>query len=165
MSGKPSSTYLPAGLPIPVAEPDGLSAPYWEGLQQGRLLVQRCSHCHTFQFGPEWLCHRCHAFDPHWTEIEPRGRIFSWERVWHPSHAALGQHGPYLAALVELPHAGSVRMVGNLLGDPMRNVTIGTEVEGIFEHHSSPDRSYTLLHWRVMEAGSACFDDIRRRPL
>lgn len=32
----PSARYLPAGLPIPVAEPDGLSAPYWEGLRQGR---------------------------------------------------------------------------------------------------------------------------------
>lgn len=36
--------------------------------------------------------------------------------VWHPSHAALRQHGPHLAVLVELPHAGGVRMVGNFLG-------------------------------------------------
>jgi acetyl-CoA acetyltransferase len=84
MSDNPGSSYLPAGLPIPVAEPDGLSAPYWEGLRKGRLLVQRCSHCQTWQFGPEWLCHRCHAFDPEWIEIAPRGRIFSWKRVWHP---------------------------------------------------------------------------------
>jgi hypothetical protein len=78
MSTKPSSTYLPAGLPVPVAEPDDLSAPYWAGLRQNRLMVQQCSHCRTWQFGPEWLCHRCHAFDPSWTEIEPCGRIFSW---------------------------------------------------------------------------------------
>ena len=32
MSGKGSPFYLPSGLPIPVAEPDGLSAPYWDGL-------------------------------------------------------------------------------------------------------------------------------------
>jgi uncharacterized OB-fold protein len=153
MSGKPGSTYLPAGLPIPVTEPDGLSAPYWEGLRQGRLLVQRCSRCRTFQFGPEWLCHRCHAFDPAWTEIEPRGQIFSWERVWHPSHAALRPHGPYLAVLVGLPHAGSVRMVGNLLGDPMQKVVIGAEVEGVFEHHSDPHIPYSLLHWRVLKEG------------
>jgi uncharacterized protein len=151
MSDKPSSTYLPGGLPIPVAEPDGLSAPYWGGLRQGQLLVQRCSHCGTFQFGPEWLCHRCHAFDPDWTEIEPRGRIFSWERVWHPSHAVLRAHGPYLAVVVELPQAGSVRMVGNLLGDPMQKVAIGARVEGVFEHHSDPDRPYSLLHWRVLK--------------
>ena len=144
-----NSTYLPAGLPIPVAEPDGLSAPYWKGLRQGRLLVQRCTHCHTWQFGPEWICHHCHDFDPEWTEVEPLGRIFSWERVWHPSHAALRQHGSYLAVLVEIPHAGGVRMVGNLLGDPMQDVMIGAEVEGVFEDHVASDQAYSLLQWRV----------------
>lgn len=144
------STYLPAGLPQPVPEPDGLSAPYWEGLRQGRLLVQRCVCCRTWQFGPEWICHRCHAFELEWIEVEPRGRIFSWERVWHPSHAALKGHGPYLAALVELPHAGNVRMVGNLVGDPMQTVTIGTEVEGEFEHHSQSAHPYSLLQWSVL---------------
>ena len=148
MSTNASGAYLPLGLPIPVAEPDGLSAPYWAGLRQNRLLVQRCSHCQTWQFGPEWLCHGCHGFDPSWTEVEPRGRIFSWERVWHPSHAALGEHGPYLAVLVELPHAGAVRMVGNLLGDPMQTVTIGDEVVGVFEHHPEAEPAYSLLHWR-----------------
>ena len=149
MSTTTSTSYLPLGLPIPVAEPDGLSAPYWTGLRHNRLLVQRCCHCQTWQFGPEWLCHRCHGFDPEWTEVAPRGRIFSWERVWHPSHASLKGHGPYVAVLVELPHAGGVRMVGNLLGDPMQEVVIGTEVEGVFEHHPESDPPYGLLHWRV----------------
>jgi uncharacterized protein len=143
------STYLPSGLPIPVAEADGLSAPYWSALRQNRLVVQRCARCHVWQFGPEWLCHHCHAFDPEWTEVAPRGRIYSWERVWYPSHAALRQHGPYLAVLVELPDAGGVRMVGNLLGDPMQAVTIGTEVEGVFEHHPNSDPPYSLLQWRM----------------
>jgi uncharacterized OB-fold protein len=144
-----ATSYLPAGLPIPVAEPDGLSAPYWAALRQNRLLVQRCTHCRTWQFGPEWICHYCHAYELEWTETEPRGRIFSWERVWHPSHAALRQHGPYLAVLVTLPQAGNVRMVGNLLGDPVQTVRIGTEVEGIFEHHLQANPLYSLLQWRV----------------
>jgi uncharacterized OB-fold protein len=150
MSGKTVPAYLPAGLPIPTAESDGLSAPYWEGLRQNRLLVQRCSHCNTWQFGPEWICHHCHAFDPEWTEIEPLGRIFSWERVWHPSHTALRQHGPYLAVLVEFPHAGGVRMVGNLLGDPLQIVSIGAAVRGVFEHHPESDPPFSLLQWQVM---------------
>jgi uncharacterized OB-fold protein len=152
MSSSASLTYLPKGLPIPLAEPDGLSAPYWTGLRQNRLLVQRCSHCETWQFGPEWICHRCHAFDPEWIEIEPRGRIFSWERVWHPSHAALNQHGPYLVVLVEIPQAGGVRMVGNLLGDPLQEVLIGADVKGVFEHHPDCDPPYSLLQWHVVDA-------------
>jgi uncharacterized OB-fold protein len=149
MRNPTNTSYLPSGLPIPVAEPDGLSAPYWDGLRGNRLMVQRCAHCRAWQFGPEWLCHRCHAFDPGWTEVEPRGRIFSWERVWHPSHAALRNHGPYIAVLVELPQADGVRMVGNLLDDPMREVVIGTEVKGVFEHHQDSHPSYSLLQWRI----------------
>ena len=140
--------YLPPGLPIPVCEPDGLSEPFWAGLRGGRLMVQRCAACSTWQFGPEWLCHRCHRFDPEWVEVAPRGLIYSWERVWHASHAALKGHGPYLAVLVELPAAGHVRMVGNLLGDPLQAPQIGAAVQGVFEHHADAAPAFSLLQWR-----------------
>ena len=52
-------TYLPAGLPRPVPEPDGLDRPYWEGTRAGELRVQRCRACRGWQWGPEWICHRC----------------------------------------------------------------------------------------------------------
>lgn len=143
-------TYLPPGLPIPVPEPDGLSRPYWSGLSENRLRVQRCGGCGTWQFGPEWICHHCHRFDPDWVEVAPRGRIYSWERVWHPVHPCLKGAGPYLVVLVELQQAGGVRMLGNLLGDPMRQVVIGAEVEGVFEHHPQAEPSYTLMQWRCV---------------
>jgi uncharacterized protein len=60
------------------------------------------------------------------------------------------QHGPHIAVLVELPHAGGVRMVGNLLGDPLQEVAIGEDVEGVFEHHPGSDPSYSLLQWRAL---------------
>ncbi len=148
MNATAAPRYLPPGLPVPVPEPDGLSAPYWSGLREGRLLVQRCTHCGTWQFGPEWLCHRCHAFDPAWEVVAPRGRIYSWERVWHPAHTALKEHGPYLVVLVELPEAGHIRMVGNLLGDPLQVVEIGDAVEGVFEHHPEAQPPFSLLQWR-----------------
>lgn len=80
--------------------------------------------------------------------MAPRGRIFSWERVWHPVHPALKERGPYLVVLVELPEAGGVRMLGNLLGDAMQEVPIGARVEGIFEHHRATENPYSLLQWR-----------------
>ena len=146
------STYLPADLPIPVPESDGLSAPFWQGLREHRLLVQRCTKCHQWQFGPEWLCHHCLSFELTWQAVPPQGRIFSWERVWHPSHASLKGHTPYLVVLVELPQAGHVRMVGNLLGDPLQEVHIGEEVWGEFEPHDDADPPYTLLQWRLKDA-------------
>jgi uncharacterized OB-fold protein len=143
-----SGTYLPAGLPGPAADPEGLTAPYWTGLAQGRLLVQRCTHCGTWQFGPEWICHRCLAFDPAWVEVEPAGHVYSWERVWHPVHPALAGHGPYLACVVELAQAGGVRMLGNVLGDPMQDVPIGAALKGVFEPHPEAADPFTLLQWQ-----------------
>jgi len=143
-----AAPYLPAGLPQPVPEPDGLDAPYWAGTRRGDLLVQRCGACGGWQWGPEWICHRCLAFDLEWTTVEPRGTIYSWERAWHPVHPALRGRGPYVVVLVELPHAGGVRMVGNLLGDPMQTVEIDAAVEAVFEAHDDATPPFTLVHWR-----------------
>jgi uncharacterized OB-fold protein len=145
----PAPPYLPPGLPPPAPERDGLSAPFWNGLHAGRLLVQRCGACGSWQFGPEWICHRCHAFDPSWAEVEPHGLIHSWARVWHPSHPALKDRVPYLVVLVELPQAGGVRLPGNLLGDARQPVAIGAPVRGVFEAHDDAVPPYTLLQWRV----------------
>jgi uncharacterized OB-fold protein len=142
--------YLPQGLPIPVPESDALSRIYWQGIQREELMVQRCNACSGWQWGPEWICHRCHSFDLGWVPVEGRGRIYSWERVWHPVHPALKDHGPYIVVLVELPDAGNIRMIGNLVGDPEQEVTIGAEVEAVFEHHRDADPVYSLVHWRYL---------------
>ena len=139
---------LPAGMPRPVPEADKLDAPYWEGTRAGELRVQRCRRCREFQWGPEWICHRCLAFDLEWVAVAPRGSIYSWERAWHPVHPALVGQNPYVVVLVELPEAGNVRMIGNLVGDPMQAVEIGAPVEAVFEPHDDATPPYTLVHWR-----------------
>ena len=140
--------YLPPGLPAPAPAGDGLDAPYWEGAQEERLLVQRCDDCDLHLWGPEWICHACLSFEMQWVEVEPRGRIYSWERVWHPVHPALTTGCPYVVVLVELPQADNVRMVGNLLGPATDPVEIGAPVEAVFEHHLDAEPPFTLVQWR-----------------
>lgn len=134
--------------PIPAAS--GLDRPYWESTREGRLVIQRCTACDTWRWGPEWICHVCRSFDTDWVEVPKRGgryagRIYSWERVWHPTSTALVDRVPYVILLVELPDVGGVRMVGNLVGDATQTITIGAEVEAVFEHHEN----YTLVQWRL----------------
>jgi uncharacterized OB-fold protein len=124
-----STTYLPAGLPAPSTAPDALSQPYWDATREGKLRVQKCRGCSAWQWGPEWVCHRCHSFDLGWEDIKGRGRIYSYQRPHHPVHPALNGHGPYIVVLVELPDYGNIRMVGNLLGDPHQQVQIGAAVQ------------------------------------
>jgi len=63
-------------------------------------------------------------------------------------HPALKDQGPYIVVLVELPHAGNIRMLGNLLGDPKQQVRIGAEVEAVFEPHDDAKPPFTLVQWK-----------------
>jgi uncharacterized OB-fold protein len=76
--------------------------------------------------------------------------VYAWERVWHPTHPALRDAVPYRVALVELPQAGGVRVVGTLLGDPSEDVPIGALVEAVFEDHEEAEPAYTLVQWRTV---------------
>ncbi|MDA9360110.1 zinc ribbon domain-containing protein [bacterium] len=142
-------SYLSPGLPAPVAARDGLDAPFWDGLANDKLLLQRCQSCERWQWGAEWVCHRCRSFDLTFEETEATGIIYSHQRVWHPVHPALNEHGPFVIVLVELPHADNVRLVGNLIGDPHQSLDIGAPVTGVFEHHLDNDPVFTLLQWAV----------------
>jgi uncharacterized OB-fold protein len=137
---------LPPGLPAPRPARDGLDRPYWEGTRVHEIRVQRCADCGIWRWGPEWLCHACRSFSTNWLAVEPVGRIFSWERVWHPVHRALASATPYVVALVELPQAGGVRMIGNLVGGEPK---VGARVRAVFEDHLDADAPYTLVQWKI----------------
>ena len=72
-STPPIAPYLRPGLPKPAPAPDGLDRPFWEGLQQDKLVLQRCNACDGWQWGPEWVCHRCRSFDLRWEETPAEG--------------------------------------------------------------------------------------------
>jgi uncharacterized OB-fold protein len=65
-------------------------------------------------------------------------------------HPALNGHGPYVVVLAELPDAGNVRMLGNLLGDPKQEVRIGAEVEAAFEPHDDAKPPFTLVQRKLV---------------
>ena len=69
-----SDSYLPEGLPLPNTG-DPLSAPYWEAARVNKLRIQKCRGCGAWQWGPEWICHRCHSFDLGWEDVAGHGRI------------------------------------------------------------------------------------------
>jgi len=107
--------YLPEGLPAPRAQRTGVDKEFWDATKRHELVVQKCNSCGAFQWGPEVLCHQCHSFEMGWQKVAGRGRLYSWVRCWNPVHPALKDACPYIVAVVELPDAGNIRMVGNLL--------------------------------------------------
>ena len=123
-----------------------MDAGFWEALRRHELVVQRCARCETLQFGPEWICHKCQSGDLGWHRVSGRGRLYTWVRSWNPVHPALKQAGPFIIAVVELPDANNLRMVGNLLGDPMQEAPFDAEVEAVFEDHPEA----TLVQWKLV---------------
>jgi uncharacterized OB-fold protein len=138
---------------VPVPDPDGLDTEHWSALRDERLVVQRCSSCGRWQWGPEWICRSCRSFDLTWEEVPKdegryRGVVYSWSRVWHPTHPKLGDVVPYVALVVTLPGADDVRMIGTLVGEPRGTVEIGSPVLARFEHH----QRFTLVQWERSES-------------
>jgi uncharacterized OB-fold protein len=125
---------------------EGLDAPYWEGLREGRLTVQRCRGCETWLWGPRRVCPSCYGFDLGWESVPAVGVVYTWCRSHHPYLSELADLLPYTTVLVALPHAGDVRMLGLLTGDPL-SVAIGDRVTGVVEHPQGS--AWPVLRWRA----------------
>ena len=111
--------------------------------------MQRCADCGTWQWGPEWCCHACRSFEMGWAEAPTGGRIYSWERNYHPVHPALRGRDPYVVVLVELPGSGR-RAHGR---QPPRRPHAGRPHRRggrsrLRASHEEADPPYTLVQWR-----------------
>lgn len=126
--------------PRPVVNRD--NAGFWEGVEQHRLLIQRCTSCATLRF--PWLPGCAHCGGPDWDTVEASGEgtVHSYVVMHHPPFPAFDP--PYAVALVEL--AEGVRMISNVVGTPYDKVRIGMPVRLVFRTY---DGDLTLPVFRV----------------
>ena len=62
---------------IPVA--DSLSQPFWDAVNQRRLVLQHCAACDRLQYPPQQACQVCNsAAGLTWKEVEGRGHIATY---------------------------------------------------------------------------------------
>lgn len=144
-------TVLPEGLPPPVPSSEGLGAEFWQGTLEHKIMIQRCNSCRGWQWGPEIICRACGGESLGYEQLQPQGRIFSWQRCWYPVHPNLRESLPYVVLLVELIDAPTVRLVGNLVGDPQQPFAIGDRVVALFEDHPG-EQPYTLVQWQLADS-------------
>ena len=116
----------------PTTTPD--SKFFWDGLNDGKLLIQRCTSCRTLRHPPRPMCPRCNSLS--WDAIESsgRGRVYSFVMPHHPPWPWFeGQ--TYIVALIELEEG--TRILSNLRDVEPAGVTIGMPVEVFFERFDS----------------------------
>ncbi|HLI73709.1 MAG TPA: bifunctional MaoC family dehydratase N-terminal/OB-fold nucleic acid binding domain-containing protein [Acidimicrobiales bacterium] len=114
----------PAQVPRPRPAITHDNAFFFEGLKEGKLLVQRCTSCGLLRHPPRPACPRCRAFDWDTVEASGRGTVFSYVVVHHPQ--VPGFDYPLPIAVVELEEG--TRLVADLVGVEPDDVHVGMPV-------------------------------------
>lgn len=121
-------------VPRPLPVPTKVSKPYWDGCNEGRLRIQRCSQCGTHLFYPVYMCHECTSQKLDWVDASGRGSIHSYTVIYRAPYAGLGDSGPYTVALVELEE-GPI-MMSSIVDVAPETVRVGDKVRVEFQHVS-----------------------------
>jgi uncharacterized OB-fold protein len=136
--------------PIPVVgdigpEDDGVDAPFWAGLREHEVRLQRCQDCDTWVWPPRWSCTTCLGTRLAWTATPASGVIYAWTRTHHAFVPDMASALPYIVVLVELDGAGGRRLLGILVGSD--SVRIGDRVAGVLQESSDLTGDYAVLRW------------------
>lgn len=121
--------------------------PYWQGLAEGRLLMQQCQGCGRWRWPAVFRCGDCGAWDPPWREVALEGVVYSWTKTWHPFGGTEGIGTPFVTVLAELPHAGARRLLGLLEGDEAA-LELGAPLKGGVGRTRFGDGNLPSLRWR-----------------
>ncbi len=115
----------------PLPEPTATSAPFWEAAHRGRLELQYCSACDSFQYYPRAICANCWNEDIQWRRCSGKASVYSYSICYTPGLPSFKGEVPYVVAVVEL--AEGVRMTTNIVDCAVTEVHIGMKVEAVFE--------------------------------
>ncbi len=136
---------MPGHIPASMLQQDSDSRPYWEGLAQGELRIQRCKSCARAVFYPRALCPHCHSDQLEWIVASGKGTIYTYT-VAHQGFGPFAADVPFVIALVELEEGA--RMMSRILDAPRERVTIGAAVSVTFE---GTGEDLTLPYFRLVE--------------
>ena len=115
----------------PVPEPSRDSKPYWDALNEGRLVIQQCAACGKLRHYPRPVCEACYSTDVTWRQVSGRGSVHSWTVAHHPFHPGFKDELPYVLGTVDLEDG--VRMIAQLRDVAPADLTVGLPVDVAFE--------------------------------
>jgi len=103
---------------------------FWQGGEQGTLLIHHCATCRLFFHPPAPLCPHCASFDvaPH--AVSGKGKVLSYTVNYQPWLPDL--EVPYVVAIIELVEQAGLQFVSNVVGVPVTEVSIDMPVRVSF---------------------------------
>lgn len=117
--------------PLPVIT--DLTRPFWVAAKKGKLVLQRCQRCATFNFPPKPWCIECGSRELAWTDAKPLGTVYSHtvSRSVAMNFRGWQAELPVLMCLIDLDDGA--RMYGQVTHCKPEELRIGMRVEAYFE--------------------------------
>jgi uncharacterized OB-fold protein/acyl dehydratase len=102
---------------------------WWEAIDRGELLIQKCSGCGTLRHPPRPMCHVCRSVAWETQPSAGQGSVHSFVIMRHPPIP--GYDFPIAVALIDLEEG--TRIVADVVDCPFEEIHIGMKVEGSIE--------------------------------
>ena len=127
----------------PRPAPITITKPFWDGLAENRLRLQRCDACGQVQFYPRVRCTGCLSDRLDWVDASGKGTIYTFTVARQPTHPAFADEVPQLQGVVEL--AEGPKMTSTFVDMSPEDLAVGLAVEAVYDHG---DDGVTLLRFR-----------------
>ena len=114
----------------PLPQPTIDSKPFWDGLKEHRMVLQKCADCGRVRHYPRPVCDACLSMEVAWAEASGRGTVYSWTETHHPFHAGFRGETPYILVTVDLDEG--VRMQSRLVDASLDELRLGLPVEVVY---------------------------------
>ena len=114
-------------VPSPTAE----TQPYWDGLNERRLLLQRCADCGKVRHYPRPVCDACWSMNVEWVQASGHGTVHSWTVTHYAFHPGFKGDLPFTLVTVDLDEG--VRMQARSRGIADGELRTGLPVRVAFE--------------------------------
>jgi uncharacterized protein len=132
-------TYL---KPLPDVSAPG-TKPFWSGLRDHCLRVQRCSDCQALRYPAATICPECLSRTATWIDVPASGTLWSYV-VYHRDMAGtFGDDVPYAVGVVELDCDGRMHILARI-DAPLDEIEIGAAMEA---RYVQVTEDVTLLRW------------------
>lgn len=130
----------------PRPQPAPENEPYWAGMREHRLLVQRCGDCGKRRHYPRPMCDACYSFDYTWEETGRSGTVHSWTVTHHPFHPGFKREVPYVTVTADI--GDGIRIQAPLAQADASTLSVGAAVVVEFV---DIDESLTLPALRLID--------------
>ncbi len=113
--------------PMPIQT--SISAPFWDGLKAGKVLLQHCGACAKWTFYPRRHCSHCLSDQVEFREVTGEGTLYTYTVARIPTLPEFAGPEPQLLAVVELDEG--VRVNTTLVGLKEDEIKIGMRVKPV----------------------------------